>query len=122
MNEHNHPTRPASGPADAPPGLVRLFGELDLDTGRAAAIDAALQRAVTDPASPREITADVSGLAFCDSTGLSILLRAQLAAVTHGRTLRLQGPTAQLLRLLERTGALTLFTQPPPPAAALGTA
>ncbi|MGW7348009.1 STAS domain-containing protein [Streptomyces sp. NPDC054854] len=119
MNEHHHPTRSASGPADTPPGLVRLFGELDQDTGRSAAIDAALQHAVTHPDSPREITADVSGLAFCDSTGLNILLRAQLAATTHGRTLRLQGPTRQLHRLLERTGALTLFTlDPTPPTAA----
>ncbi|MGW7346208.1 STAS domain-containing protein [Streptomyces sp. NPDC054854] len=119
MNEQHHPTRSASGPADTPPGLVHLFGELDQDTGRSAAIDAALQHAVTHPDSPREITADVSGLAFCDSTGLNILLRAQLAAHTHGRTLRLQGPTRQLLRLLERTGALTLFTlDPTPPTAA----
>ncbi|MDX2394135.1 STAS domain-containing protein [Streptomyces sp. DK15] len=112
MNEQHHPTRSASGPADTPPGLVRLFGQLDQDTGRSAAIDAALQHAVTHPDSPRKITADVSGLAFCDSTGLNILLRAQLAATTHGRTLR-------LLRLLERTGALTLFTlHPTPPTAA----
>ncbi|MGW6870403.1 STAS domain-containing protein [Streptomyces sp. NPDC054901] len=119
MNEHHHPTRSASGPADTPPGLVRLFGELDQDTGRSAAIDTALQQAVTHPDSPREITADVSGLAFCDSTGLNILLRAHLAAGAHDRTLRLQGPTRQLLRLLERTGALTLFTlDPTPPTAA----
>lgn len=118
MNERKHPTQ-RSSPAGAPAGLVRLFGELDLDTGRAAELDAALQRAVTDPDGPREITADVSGLAFCDSTGLNILLRAQLAALAHGHTLRLQGPTLQLLRLLQRTGALTLFTlDPPPPATA----
>ncbi|MGW7315768.1 STAS domain-containing protein [Streptomyces sp. NPDC054854] len=113
MNEHHHPTRSASGAADTPPGLVHLSGELDQDTGRGAAIDAALQDAVAHPDSPREFTADVSGLAFCDSTGLNILLRAHLAAHTHGRTLRLQGPTRQLLRLLERTGALTLFTLDP---------
>ncbi|MGW7348137.1 STAS domain-containing protein [Streptomyces sp. NPDC054854] len=82
----------------ARPDLVFVTGELDLDSGRAAAADAALQRAVTDPASPPEITADVSGLAFCDCTGLNILLRAQLAALSHGRTLRLQGANPQLVR------------------------
>ncbi|MFD5933051.1 STAS domain-containing protein [Streptomyces sp. NPDC060333] len=102
---------------DFRPDLVRVRGELDLDTGRAAALDAALRRAVTDPDNPTEITVDVSELMFCDSTGLNILLNAQLAALSHGRTLRLRAPNPQLVKLLHRTGALPLFTLDPPPAA-----
>ncbi|MFD3762715.1 STAS domain-containing protein [Streptomyces sp. NPDC058622] len=81
-----------------------------------AVLDAALQRGVTDPGSPAEITVDVSGLGFCDSAGLNVLLRAQLTALSHGRTLRLHGPNPQLLKLLKRTGALALFDLGPPPA------
>ncbi|MFD9381308.1 STAS domain-containing protein [Streptomyces sp. NPDC059999] len=101
---------------DARPDLVRVRGELDLDTGRAAELDAALRRAVTNPDNPTEITVDVSELTFCDSTGLNILLHAQLAALSHSRTLRLQTPNPQLLELLHRTGALPLFTLDPSPA------
>ncbi|MCX5071046.1 STAS domain-containing protein [Streptomyces sp. NBC_00513] len=101
---------------DFRPDLVRVRGELDLDTGRAAELDAALRRAVTDPDNPAEITVDVSELMFCDSTGLNILLNAQLAALSHGRTLRLRAPNPQLVKLLHRTGALPLFTLDPPPA------
>lgn len=53
MNEHSHPARSASGPADAPPGVVRLYGELDLDTGRAAELDAAPSGRSPTPTAPR---------------------------------------------------------------------
>ncbi|MFJ5811479.1 STAS domain-containing protein [Streptomyces sp. NPDC093093] len=115
MTDHDQPSqRPA--PVDSRPDLIRVTGELDLDTDHAAALDAALRRAVTDPTNPAKIAVDVSGLAFCDSTGLNILIRAQLTALTHGRTLHLQAPNPQLLKLLHRTGALTLFTCDTPPA------
>ncbi|MFD5934819.1 STAS domain-containing protein [Streptomyces sp. NPDC060333] len=94
------------------PDLISVTGELDLDTDHAAALDAALRRAVTDPANPAKITFDVSGLAFCDSTGLNILIRSQLTALT----LHLHAPNPQLLKLLHRTGALTLFTLDTPQA------
>ncbi|MCY0953175.1 STAS domain-containing protein [Streptomyces sp. H27-S2] len=114
-HDHDHPSqRPV--PADRP-DLVYVSGELDLDSGRAAAIDAALRRAVIDPGGPAEITVDVGGLGFCDSTGLNILLRAQLTALSHGRTLRLRAANPQLVKLLHRTGALALFTLDPLPAA-----
>ncbi|WP_392895530.1 STAS domain-containing protein [Streptomyces sp. LN699] len=115
MTDHDHPSlRPV--PVHARPDLVRVRGELDLDTGRAAELDAALRRSVTNPDNPTEITVDVSELTFCDSTGLNILLHAQLAALSHSRTLRLQTPNPQLLKLLHRTGALPLFTLDPPAA------
>lgn len=115
MSEHDHPS-PHPAPERPRPALVRVRGELDLDAGRAAELDAALRHAITDPDGAAEITVDVSQLAFCDSTGLNILLRAQSAALAHGRTLRLQAPNPQLLRLLHRTGALSHFPLDPPPA------
>ncbi|MFF4324499.1 STAS domain-containing protein [Streptomyces sp. NPDC001568] len=108
MTDHDQPAQhpsPPDLPAAPPTGVViSVAGELDIDTDRTAALDATLQRAVTDPASPREITVDVSGLGFCDSAGLNVLLRAQLTAHAHGRTLRLHGPNPQLHHLLHRTG------------------
>ncbi|MFD3809189.1 hypothetical protein ACFWSF_39345 [Streptomyces sp. NPDC058611] len=47
------------------------------------------------------------------STSLNVLLRAQLTATTHGRTIRLRAPNPQLLELLDRTGSLTLFRLAP---------
>ncbi|MGW6834852.1 STAS domain-containing protein [Streptomyces sp. NPDC054949] len=81
VTEHDHPSQ-TPVPAERA-DLIRVTGELDLDTDHAAALDAALRRAVTDPANPAKITVDVSGLAFCDSTGLNILIRAQLTALTQ---------------------------------------
>ncbi|MFD5892283.1 STAS domain-containing protein [Streptomyces sp. NPDC060334] len=114
MNDHDESSRQLG--LRAPLCLVRVAGDLDLDADRAA-LDAALRRAVADPDSPTLITVDVSELVFCDSTGLNILLRAQLAALTHGRTIQLRSPNRQLLRLLHRTGAIALFTLDTPPAA-----
>lgn len=123
MTDHDQPAQHPSPAAvsAAPPAVVvvSVAGELDINTDRTAALDAALQRSVTGPHSPPEITVDVSGLGFCGSAGLNVLLRAQLTALSHGRTLHLHGPNPQLLSLLHRTGALTLFNhKPPPPAVA----
>ncbi|MFD3330018.1 STAS domain-containing protein [Streptomyces sp. NPDC058701] len=118
-DQHDQPAQhpsPTAVPATRPAVVVSVAGELDMDVDRTAALDAALQRAITDPGSPPEITIDVSGLGFCDSAGLNVLLRAQLTALSHGRTLRLRGPNPQLLNLLHRTGALTLFDVGLPPA------
>ncbi|MFD3781461.1 STAS domain-containing protein [Streptomyces sp. NPDC058612] len=86
-----------------------------MDADRTALLNAALQRAVTNPGGPTVITNDVSELGFCDSNGINVLLRAQLTAITHSRTLRLRGPNSQLLKPLNRTGPLTLFRFAPSP-------
>ncbi|MFD3678409.1 STAS domain-containing protein [Streptomyces sp. NPDC058613] len=118
MTDHDQPApHPAAVPAARPAVVVSVAGQLDMDGGRTAEFDAALQRAVTDPGSPAEVTVDVSGLGFCDYAGFNVLLRAQLTALSHGRTLRLRGPNPQLLKLLDRAGALALFDLDPPPAA-----
>ncbi|MFJ1869464.1 STAS domain-containing protein [Streptomyces sp. NPDC088097] len=114
MNDHDHPPQPFGPEAEHVLRLAR--GELGLDSGRAVGIDTALRRAVTHPHST-VITVDVSELAFCDSSGLNILLRARLTALTHGHTLHLKAPTPQLLRLLDRTGTSTLFILDTPPPA-----
>ncbi|MGW6864814.1 STAS domain-containing protein [Streptomyces sp. NPDC054901] len=92
--------------------VVQVAGEMDLDHARhlRAELEAALGRA------REEVVVDLSGLAFCDSSGLNALLAARLQAEELGRVLRLAGPSRQMLRLLEMTGARELFridAQPP---------
>ena len=84
-----------SGPA----AVLRLCGDLDHDTAEdfQAALDAA-------SAGSTRILLDCSGLEFCDSRGLNILLRARRAAVEGGTELALVGPQGALARVLEITG------------------
>ncbi|MDD9375443.1 STAS domain-containing protein [Streptomyces sp. ZAF1911] len=94
--------------------MVRLTGEMDIS--RVDEVRALLLEAMTRTGGRADIVVDLSGLTFCDSAGLNLLLRARLQAKESGRTLRLAAPSAQMLRLLEITGSLALFpvdTAPP---------
>lgn len=51
------------------------------------------------------VAVDCSGLSFCDSTGLNLLLRARLAAESAGRRVVLVDPSPMVARMLEITGA-----------------
>lgn len=96
--------------------MVRLSGEMDIS--RVDEVRALLLEAMTRTGGRADIVVDLSGLTFCDSAGLNLLLRARLQVMESGRTLRLAAPSAQMLRLLEITGSLALFpvdTAPPGP-------
>ncbi|MGW4379761.1 STAS domain-containing protein [Kitasatospora sp. NPDC004531] len=86
-----------------PPGalVVRPEGELDHDS--VGPLREALERAVADP--PGRLVVDCSGLDFCDSTGLNLLLRAHAAAEQAGVPLLLAAPGTVVVRMLEITGA-----------------
>ncbi|MGW7345749.1 STAS domain-containing protein [Streptomyces sp. NPDC054854] len=87
--------------------VVHVGGEMDID--RAAMLRDALHAAITQPGGPDEIVVDLSGLSFCDSSGLSAFLLARQAAAEHERRICLRGPQPQFLRLLAMTGTDTLF-------------
>ncbi|MFJ7146761.1 STAS domain-containing protein [Streptomyces sp. NPDC100445] len=110
----------ASGPAEACGQLtvsdsttqdgarvVSVAGELDLD-GEMALGPALFSALRADPP-PRLVVLDLSGLTFCDSSGLNLLLRVRLEAEHRSITLRLVCPGATVLRLLKITGMDTLF-------------
>ncbi|WP_371680920.1 STAS domain-containing protein [Streptomyces sp. NBC_01276] len=80
--------------------VVVCTGEFDLDTaGRVA------EACRTRAADAELLLLDVSGVAFADSSFLNELIRLR-----NARPTALVGPLPkQLLRLLEMTGALTLF-------------
>ncbi|MEV6211534.1 STAS domain-containing protein [Kitasatospora sp. NPDC051914] len=85
--------------------VLRLVGELDHDS--AGPFREALDTAVAEP--PPLVVVDCSGLSFCDSTGLNLLLRARLAALSNGGEVVLAGPTPMVQRMLEITGAGEIF-------------
>ncbi|OKK17231.1 hypothetical protein AMK16_20285 [Streptomyces sp. CB00455] len=102
--------RPSASGAEAT--VVRVMGDIDMD--RTDELRSMLMEAVADDGSG-PVVVDVSGLTFCDSTGLSVLLRARMAAEEAGRAMCLAGPTQQLVRLLEVTGAGALLPVVPVP-------
>ena len=78
--------------------IVRLTGDLDNDT--CAELDDHLSKLTGGRDQPR-IGIDVSGLEFCDSSGIVSLLRAWRAAHERGGSLVLVRPRDDLERRLD---------------------
>jgi anti-sigma B factor antagonist len=79
---------------------VSIRGELDL-----ASADRTV-RFVCDVIDQNEgtITADLSGLTFCDACGLGALIRIAAHAERTGRTLELSRPSRSVARIMRITG------------------
>lgn len=123
------PSRPARSPAGAEPvtdrlgisvhtggrglAVVELNGEIDLLT--APELIATLQEPqVSAPGSL--VLLDLSGLGFCDVTGLNALVRARRILGERGAWLALAAPPQSLTKLLAITGLDQLFEVFPQPA------
>ncbi|MFD5825974.1 STAS domain-containing protein [Lentzea sp. NPDC060358] len=76
---------------------VHLTGTLDT-TGSAALL-----------AKLDHLVVDVSGVAFCDSSGVSALVRSRARAVEMAGSLRLVAPSPALRRVLDVTGLTRMF-------------
>jgi len=88
--------------------VVTLAGELDL-TSKEQLLTTVTQ-AIVDTIKTIEV--NVSGLRFCDSSGLAAFLRLRRAAQADGRYLYLTQAPASLLTLLETTGLFSLLSAP----------
>ncbi|MEX0168294.1 STAS domain-containing protein [Streptomyces sp. LMG1-1-1.1] len=90
---------------DAGPGTVLLLlsGELDHDTA------APLRNALEENSARGRLVVDCSGLGFCDSTGLNLLLRARLRHLAEGGRVDLAGLRPPVDRMFEITGARQIF-------------
>ncbi|MFB7468780.1 STAS domain-containing protein [Streptomyces sp. NPDC056224] len=95
--------------------VLELSGELDHDT--AQPLREALDAAVTQGG---RLVVDLSGLGFCDSTGLNVLLHSRLSAQEAGGSLELTGLRGSVARMFHITGAEGVFPVHADVAEALG--
>jgi anti-sigma B factor antagonist len=92
--------------------VLALTGELSL--ADASALERRLEQVLTTNATT--IVVDLAGVEFIDSTGLSVLVRAQQQATERGIELGVANPNAQAARLLSLTGLAERLTLPDPTA------
>ncbi|WP_018654332.1 STAS domain-containing protein [Actinomadura flavalba] len=86
--------------------VVTATGELDLYT--APRLQAALASLLRDEAD--HIVVDLSGVEFCDSTGMNVLLSAMKRVQGKGGSFELAAPRTSVRRILQVTGLDTVFT------------
>ncbi|MFE6749781.1 STAS domain-containing protein [Kitasatospora purpeofusca] len=122
MPIQNDPATAAAGaltarpqPVDDGAAVCVLVGDLDIETLPPAeqALDEALRTR------PGVLVVDLEQVGFCDSSGLNLLLKARLSTTAAGAELRLAAASPAVLRLLELTGADTVFQLHPSVADAL---
>lgn len=102
MTRASHSTRVLDG------GLcLAVAGELDVTIVRD--LEAWLAETGSTLAPGARFTIDLSGVTFCDASGLALLIDAR-RRTGPGGTVVLDGPRPQLLRLLRVTGLDRVFT------------
>ncbi|MFE2872224.1 STAS domain-containing protein [Embleya sp. NPDC059259] len=100
MNDESGPLLVQVSAAGAGHTLVTVHGEIDMDSG--PILDDALSRQVS--AGLNRLLLDLSSVAFIDSFGLRILVRAERRAREAGGSLQLIAPTRAVARVLRLTG------------------
>jgi anti-sigma B factor antagonist len=93
-------------------GVVVVAGELSL--AEAPILERHLADVLAKASST--VVVDLAGVEFIDSTGLSVLVRAQQQASERGIEFGVQNPRAQAHRLLSLTGLEERLTIADPPA------
>jgi anti-sigma B factor antagonist len=86
--------------------VVTASGELDLYT--APRLQTALAALLREPVD--RVVVDLSGVEFCDSTGMNVLLSAMKRAREHGGGLELASPRPAVRKILQVTGLDSVFT------------
>jgi anti-sigma B factor antagonist len=86
---------------------MSLDGEIDLYT--APRLHGELVT-VLSAETPVQIVVDMSGVEFCDSTGMNVLLAAHRRAREQGGDLELAAPRPAIRKILEVTGLESVFT------------
>lgn len=85
---------------------LRVTGELDVHT--APALGQAVADAFEGGATSLEI--DAGGLAFCDSSGIQVLVQARERALAQGGAVKLTNAKGPVEKVLSVTGLLDLFS------------
>jgi anti-sigma B factor antagonist len=86
--------------------VISVTGEIDLYT--APKLQAELVAVLSG--SPARLIVDMSGVEFCDSTGINVLLAAHRQARERGGELQLAGPGSATRKVLQVTGLESVFT------------
>lgn len=107
-----------SAEPDGDVAVVAVAGELDMATAPA------LQQAVTRlvDAGQTRLVFDLANVSFCDSTGLSVFIRAQNRSVAAGGEVRLAAPQRAVQRVLEVSGLVGVLRTHPTVAEAVTSA
>jgi anti-sigma B factor antagonist len=87
--------------------IVALSGEIDLYT--APRLQSQLSAALNVDR-PVRLVVDMSGVEFCDSTGMNVLLAAQRMAREQGGNVELSSPRPAVRKILQVTGLESVFT------------
>lgn len=97
--------------------VVSMSGELDIATAEQAY--AYVSEVIDAPGQPREpVGVDLSGLTFCDASGLRVLARLARHARLAGRQLRLISARPAVLKIIRITGLDRSFPELVPVARA----
>jgi anti-sigma B factor antagonist len=95
---------------------MSVQGEIDLYTVPKLQRELASVLAAGDPI---RLIVDLSGVDFCDSTGVNVLLAAHRQAREKGGDLELAAPRPAVRKILQVTGLETVFTVTDNPAHAI---
>jgi anti-sigma B factor antagonist len=95
--------------------IVSVAGELDIATAEQAY---SYLSEVID-GRPAPVTVDLSGLTFCDASGLGVLARAARYARQKGRQLALASARPSLLKIMRITGLDRAFPELHPTVSAV---
>jgi anti-sigma B factor antagonist len=85
--------------------VLELAGYIDLSNGRQ--LTDAITKTIADV---RDISLDLTGLTFVDSTGLREFVTGYHQAAAAGAGYRIVNPVGQVKQVLEMTGMLTFLT------------
>ena len=98
--------------------VVSVTGELDIATAEQAYtfISDVIDAWETGETGLAPVSLDLSGLTFCDASGLNVLARIARHARQAGRQLRLTAPRPSLLKIMRITGLDRAFPELAPSA------
>ena len=97
--------------------VMSLGGEIDLYT--APRLHGELFTLLSGDG-PVQVVVDMSGVDFCDSTGMNVLLAAHRRAREQGGDLELAAPRPAVKKILQVTGLESVFTVLDDPATVAG--
>ncbi|MFI9243830.1 STAS domain-containing protein [Streptomyces sp. NPDC053086] len=106
MNETEGVLGISAHPSRSGPVVLRLAGELDHYTG--PSLRQAVEDVLRSPGAG--VVADLSGLEYCDSTGMTVIITAYHRALAAGSSFSVAGLSPAMVQLFRVAGLDQLFT------------